>query len=71
MHDGLVGVDISIDTFVSAVQNPASIVYTRNIHDFDEWVESDLKYIRERSLWVDLKVILKTIKVVLTGEGAM
>lgn len=42
-----------------------------NIHDFDEWVESDLKYIRERSLLVDLKVILYTIKVVLTGEGAM
>lgn len=42
-----------------------------NIHDFDEWVESDLKYIRERSLWVDLKVILLTVKVVLTGEGAM
>lgn len=42
-----------------------------NIHDFDEWVESDLKYIRERSMLVDLKVILLTIKVVLTGEGAM
>jgi len=42
-----------------------------NIHDFDEWVESDLKYIRERSLLTDLKVILLTIKVVLTGEGAM
>lgn len=42
-----------------------------NIHNFDEWVESDLKYIRERSLWTDLKVILLTVKVVLTGEGAM
>jgi len=42
-----------------------------NIHDFDEWVESDLKYIRERSLWTDLKVIILTVKVVLTGEGAM
>lgn len=42
-----------------------------NIHDFDEWVESDLKYIRERSMLTDLKVILLTIKVVLTGEGAM
>lgn len=42
-----------------------------NIHDFDEWVESDLKYIRERSMLTDMKVILKTIKVVLTGEGAM
>lgn len=39
--------------------------------DFDEWVESDLKYIRERSFWTDLKVILLTIKVVLTGKGAV
>ncbi len=42
-----------------------------NIHDFDEWVESDLKYIRERSMLTDIKVILLTIKIVLTGEGAM
>lgn len=42
-----------------------------NIHSFDEWVESDLRYIRERNLWVDFKVILMTIKVVLTGDGAM
>lgn len=42
-----------------------------NIHSFDEWVESDLKYIRERSLLVDLKVILLTIWVVLSGKGAM
>ena len=42
-----------------------------NIHNFDEWVESDLKYIRERSMLTDLKVILMTIKVVLSGEGAM
>jgi lipopolysaccharide/colanic/teichoic acid biosynthesis glycosyltransferase len=42
-----------------------------NIHSFDEWVESDLKYIRERSMLTDIKVILLTIKVVLTGTGAM
>ncbi len=39
--------------------------------DFDKWVESDLKYIRERSMLTDLKVIWWTIKVVLTGKGAM
>lgn len=39
--------------------------------DFDEWVEQDLRYIQERSMWVDIKVILMTIKVVLTGKGAM
>ncbi len=42
-----------------------------NIHSFDQWVESDLKYIRERSFLTDMKVILLTIKVVLTGDGAM
>ena len=42
-----------------------------NIKSLDEWVESDLKYIRERSLLTDLKVILLTIKVVITCEGAM
>lgn len=40
-------------------------------HDFNEWVESDLRYIRERSFWTDLKIIFMTIKVVLTGQGAM
>ena len=38
--------------------------------DFDEWVEADLKYIRERSMLTDLKIIFLTVKVVLTGEGA-
>lgn len=42
-----------------------------DVHDFDEWVESDLKYIRERSMLTDLKVIWWTIRVVLTGKGAM
>lgn len=42
-----------------------------DVHDFDEWVESDLKYIRERSMWTDIKVIFMTIKVVITHEGAM
>lgn len=39
--------------------------------DFDEWVEQDLRYIRERSMWTDIKIIFKTIKVVLTGQGAV
>lgn len=42
-----------------------------NSQDFDQWVESDLKYIRERSLWTDIKIIFLTIKVVLTGSGAV
>ena len=39
--------------------------------DFDKWVESDLKYIRERGMWTDFKIFLMTIYVVITGKGAM
>ena len=37
---------------------------------FNEWIEMDLRYIEEASLWTDLKIILRTISVVLTGKGA-
>lgn len=42
-----------------------------NCHSFDQWVEQDLKYIRERSMLTDLKIIFMTIRIVLTGSGAM
>lgn len=41
----------------------------RNSLSFDEWVELDRKYIRERSMWVDLKLIFKTIGVMFTAQG--
>ena len=37
---------------------------------FDEMVRLDLRYMRECSLLLDLKILLKTVKVVLTGDGA-
>lgn len=42
----------------------------RNNINFEEWVELDLKYIRERSIWTDIKIIFMTIPAVLTGDGA-
>lgn len=36
---------------------------------FDQWVELDLKYIQERSLMVDLKLIFRTVGVVLSARG--
>lgn len=42
----------------------------RNDISFEEWMELDLKYIKEMSVWTDIKIILKTFKVVLLGEGA-
>lgn len=41
-----------------------------NIVDFDQVVALDLKYIREWSVNEDIRILLKTVKVVLTGEGS-
>lgn len=41
----------------------------RNDITFDEWMALDLKYIQERSFWVDWKIIFKTIGAVIHKEG--
>ena len=41
-----------------------------DISDFDEWVRLDLQYIEEWSLWMDLKILAKTIGAVLARRGA-
>ncbi|MBF0485066.1 MAG: sugar transferase [Candidatus Omnitrophica bacterium] len=40
------------------------------ITDFDEWAKLDLEYIDHWSLWLDVKILLKTIPVVLLRVGA-
>ena len=42
-----------------------------NITDFDEVVRLDRKYIDEWSLANDIKILFKTVGVVLKGEGSM
>jgi exopolysaccharide biosynthesis polyprenyl glycosylphosphotransferase len=37
---------------------------------FDEMVEMDLKYAATQTFWLDLKILLRTPFVVLTGQGA-
>ena len=37
----------------------------RNEMSFDEWVALDLKYIQERSFWVDWKIIFLTVRAML------
>lgn len=37
---------------------------------FDKWLELDLQYIDEWSLWLDLKILLKLLPAVIKGEGA-
>ena len=41
----------------------------RNTLTFDQWVDLDIEYIENRSLWLDLKIILKTFKVLFTAQG--
>jgi lipopolysaccharide/colanic/teichoic acid biosynthesis glycosyltransferase len=42
----------------------------RNDLPFNRWVELDLAYIDNWSLWLDLKILLKTVPLVLSGRGA-
>ena len=37
---------------------------------FEEWMRLDLRYIDTWSLWLDLKILLRTIPAVLSGRGA-
>ena len=46
-------------------------VMGRNNIDFEEWMELDVKYLKERSIWLDIILILKTFKVFLGDENAM
>ena len=41
-----------------------------DIKDFSDWVRLDLKYIDSWSLWLDVKILLRTIPAVLLGLGA-
>lgn len=39
------------------------------ICDFDEWIRLDFAYISNWSFWLDLQILLKTIREVLLGSG--
>ena len=42
----------------------------RNEISFQKWMDMDLEYIDNWSVWLDLQIMLKTIPAVLTGRGA-
>jgi exopolysaccharide biosynthesis polyprenyl glycosylphosphotransferase len=44
-------------------------VRARREADFDRWVEVDLEYIDSWSLWLDMKIIARTIPAVIAGSG--
>ncbi|MEI7729916.1 MAG: sugar transferase [Verrucomicrobiota bacterium] len=40
------------------------------VQDFRDWVRLDLEYIDNWSLWLDIKILFKTVPVVIVGTGA-
>jgi exopolysaccharide biosynthesis polyprenyl glycosylphosphotransferase len=42
----------------------------RNNIDFEEWMKLDLRYIDEWSLWLDIKILLRTLPAVFSKSGA-
>jgi lipopolysaccharide/colanic/teichoic acid biosynthesis glycosyltransferase len=45
-------------------------VMGRSRTTFDEMVRLDLRYVRARSLWTDVRILLATPRAVVTGKGA-
>ncbi len=44
--------------------------YDETIHDVQKKLKYDLLYIKKMCLWSDIRIILRTFRVVITGEGA-
>ncbi len=42
----------------------------RNNIDFENWMRMDLQYIDQWSLWLDVKILVRTVAVVVKGDGA-
>jgi len=42
----------------------------RNNVSFEKWMEMDRQYIDQWSLWLDLKILARTVPVILRGSGA-
>ena len=45
-------------------------VHGRNSIPFEKWMELDMQYIDTWSLWLDLKILARTLPAVLRGTGA-
>ena len=42
----------------------------RNNIDFEDWMKLDIRYVEERNLWIDIKLIFKTVGVLFGDKNA-
>ena len=42
----------------------------RNKIGFEDWMKLDIKYIKERNIWIDIKLIIKTFFVLFGDKNA-
>lgn len=42
----------------------------RNNIDFEDWMKLDIKYVKEKNLWIDIKLIYKTVFVLFGDKNA-
>lgn len=45
------------------------VMPNRNSIPFNSWVQLDIDYVIHRNIWLDLKIIFRTVYVMLCGEG--
>jgi exopolysaccharide biosynthesis polyprenyl glycosylphosphotransferase len=57
-------------TVIPGLSGPWQVQGRSNITDFGEVVRLEREYIRDWSLWLDLKILLRTLVVVVRGDGA-
>ena len=46
-------------------------VMGRNNIDFEEWMKLDIKYVNDRSIWIDIKLIFRTVFVLFGDKNAV
>jgi len=54
---------------IPGVTGPWQVSGRNKINHFDDWVKLDLEYIDNWSLWLDFKILLKTIPAAFKGTG--
>ena len=54
---------------IPGITGPWQVSGRNKINHFDDWVKLDLEYIDNWSLWLDFKILLKTIPAAFKGTG--